>query len=193
MLAVGYGIDVLLSLWILPSLGLDATLLVEAAFSENPHTTMAFMSLVLVALGHLLLLFALVLWILAHPLILRGALYGRDQIAIATGLAGAAGLGGALTGSKQVGTQALTYVTTIGIDLIAILAIGTISWVRLRGTERRRRGKHLVTLILAGVIAGVSTLAISVDTSWLGAVSIASALLALHEISRLLAVFEEAP
>ena len=194
LLAGGYGLDVLLSLLILPSLGLDATLLVDTSISENPHAMMAFLSLALIALGHLLLLFALLLWTLARPGFFRRVRGdGRDQIAFLTGLAGLAGLVSALSGTKQVGIQALTYVDAIGIDLVAILTISIVSWVRLRGTERLKKGKHLVTLILAAFVTGISTLAVSVETSWLVAVFIASALLALHEISRLLAVFDEVP
>jgi hypothetical protein len=192
VIVAGYTLDVAIVLLILPASGPGTTMAVGSSSSEDPYAMMSLLSWVFVGIGHGLLVFSLLLWALAKPGFFRRVQSeGADQIVLVTGLAGFLGLLAVLMGAREISTESLTYVNVMGVDLLALLTITIAAWVRLGGSDRAPERRMLGVVTLATLVTGLTSLAVSVETSWLAVICAASTLVALQAISKLLEIFPQ--
>ena len=192
VIVAGYTLDVALALLILPTSGPGVTMAVSNSSSGDPYAMMSLLSWVFVGIGHALLVFSLLLWSLAKPGFFRRVQSeGADQIVLVTGLAGFLGLLAVFTGAREISTESLTYVNAMGVDLLALLTITIAAWVRLGGSDRAQERRILAVATLATLVTGLTSLAVSVETSWLAVICAASTVVALQAISKLLETFPQ--
>lgn len=189
-LATGYGLDILLSQMLLVQSGLDGSVTVQfLPDPTDPHSNVASWSYILILGGHALAFFGGLLSLLGASGVWQGCFGGRDRLALAVALWGLVGLGLPLVGPRHVGIHALTYVDVILFDVLAISAVTVAFWMRLGGQSREKARQNLLLLLVAALIGGLSSLAITAGASWMVVFALVSAMVGLFLVHQLLAEF----
>lgn len=195
VLIVGYVLDLYLGRSIVASTGVDANMVVSwTPDPDNPVAQMSLATAMLVGLGHLLLFFSMLLWVLG--VVPKRALswaYAGDRFALAVGFVGIWGILTLLLGNQVISPSSFTYIETLALDLVATLAIlaGAIFLVKPCPS-----GALKGTLYSAGLATAVVASTVFIDTTnvpWLLVIVGASGLLALLRISQLLELYAQGP